>query len=218
MSNPDSVKLYHGTSLQAALSIRASGFSSVDPTADIRDLEVRYGVPPGTAGPSNYDLQRYRRGDVSFSTGWCVAADYAREHRGSEAWGIAVSSIGWYVLGRTANNATVREWIERQPAAEPAVVTIEASVEDLTAAAPPDCPLRPDRLIQRELVAGVPLGPQEILLKAPIPASWVVAVDRLDPCEGGPGCAGRMVRTGSRGIAVMSRASYERCALCAQTV
>jgi hypothetical protein len=180
-------KLFHGTTVEGAVRIRSQGFRGVDPADAVRDLELHYGVDPGTARGMEFGwaVERYNAGDVSFSTGWGDASRYARRC-GSEAVWQALHEIGRRLVG--GDEATVAGWVAAQPKPSPAVVTVEATLDQIAAAATYHPDITRERLERPDLPDEVVNAADEIILAAPVPAEWVVAVDALGPCV----CAGSL--------------------------
>lgn len=121
--HPPSVRLFHGTTLEAAEEIRGHGFRVFESEQALAALERRHGVPAGTAQDWFYEhaVGRANRGEVSFADTWRLAASYARN--GSEVLWMGLCAIGRH--RHPEDEGAALRWAVSARCHTPAVVTIE---------------------------------------------------------------------------------------------
>jgi len=184
------VRLYHGTTVEAAKEIRLEGFRPPDPRRLGRKLCKRYGVSPEILNDSRLDYalwypqSRFEDEVASFSTRWRVAATAYARKAGSEVRWTLLAIIAEHLVGKDELEA----WRGRQAQLwPPAIVTVEGAFAELVTLLEPRAEEAGRAALEAALRAPPnPLpGPGDhwVELRAPIPHELIRSADALAPCR-----------------------------------
>lgn len=171
-----SLRLFHGTSLEAAEEIRRTGFRALVPKQVLAALEVRHGAPAGTAQDWYYEhaTGRAMRNEVSFSNAWRLAASYARN--GPEVLWLGLCAIGRH--RHPEDEGAALRWALSARQHTPVVVTVELPAAETQGRAE----VRREEDVFRSMWQ-IYQG-DEVVVGLPIPADLVVAIERTTyDCE-----------------------------------